>query len=176
MMPSVGGIADMEDQMKLSRFVVPCFLALAVTATPALARTHIKVTLNDNGENIDLSKGMGLGVGMGGDMKKSPMSVTLDKATVKAGKVTFDVVNASKGTVHEVIISPIANLTETMPYINSENRVDEDHGSHLGEVSELDPGQSGGLTITLKPGLYLVYCNIPQHFMDGMWTTLTVTK
>ena len=74
------------------------------------------------------------------------------------------------------IVCWIKDASETLPYLNTENRVDEEHGSHLGEVSELDPGQSGALTITLKPGMYALFCNIPQHYMDGMWTLLTVTK
>lgn len=162
--------------MTLSRFIVPCFVALAVTATPVLAGQTVKVQLSDNGSDIDMSKGMGLGLGMGGDMSKAPMFIKADRKTVKAGKVTFAVSNVSRALVHEVVISAIADENETMPYLNGENRVDEEHGSHLGEVSELEPGQSGALTINLKPGKYLLYCNIPQHFADGMWTTITVTK
>jgi len=75
-----------------------------------------------------------------------------------------------------MIVSAIKSRNETMPYLNNENRVDGEHGSHLGEVSELDPGQSGALTVTLKPRLYLLYCNIPMHYMDGMWTILDVKK
>jgi uncharacterized cupredoxin-like copper-binding protein len=52
--------------------------------------------------------------------------------------------------------------------------VDEDAAGHLGEVSELDPGASGTLTIDLKPGKYVLFCNLPAHFMNGMWTEITV--
>ena len=44
----------------------------------------------------------------------------------------------------------------------------------LGEVSELDPGKSGTLTLKLDPGTYMLFCNIPGHYMAGMWTTVTV--
>ena len=27
----------------------------------------------------------------------------------------------------------------------------------------------------LKPGLYILYCNIPGHYVLGMWTLMTVT-
>ena len=75
-----------------------------------------------------------------------------------------------------MIVSPINNADETLPYLNNESRVDEEHGSHLGEVSELKAGESGALTINLKPGMYALFCNIPNHYMDGMWTLLEVTK
>lgn len=148
-----------------------------VLATPAFAASHsINVKLWDKAGNMDMSKNLGLGIGMNADMSKAVMGVEIDKKTIKAGKITFSVTNVSKDMVHELIVSPISDANETLPYLNNENRVDEEHGSHLGEVSELEPGQSGALTITLKPGLYALFCNIPQHYMDGMWTLLTVTK
>ncbi|MDP8996580.1 MAG: plastocyanin/azurin family copper-binding protein [Pseudomonadota bacterium] len=150
-------------------------LAFAL-ATPSVAGTTINVKLSDKGGTMDMSKGMGLGIGMHGDMKTAIMSIEIDKKTVKAGVVTFKVNNSSKDTIHELIVSPINNADETLPYLNNENRVDEEHGSHLGEVSELNGGASGALTITLKPGMYALFCNIPNHYMDGMWTLLTVTK
>ena len=161
--------------MKISKLVfLPVFAF--ILATPSLAATTINVKLTDKGGTMDMSKGMGLGIGMGGDMKTAIMSVDIDKKKVKAGKVTFAVKNVSKETVHELIVSPIKNAEETLPYLNDENRIDEEHGSHLGEVSELGPGESGALIITLKPGIYALFCNIPNHYMDGMWTLLEVTK
>ena len=44
------------------------------------------------------------------------------------------------------------------------------------EVSELDPGASGSLTVALQPGKYLLICNVPGHYASGMWTEFTVTK
>jgi uncharacterized cupredoxin-like copper-binding protein len=161
--------------MKMYKLLYLPVLAFAL-ATPSFAGTTINVELGDNGGAIDMSKGMGLGIGMHGDMKTAAMSVEIDKKTVKAGVVTFKVTNTSKDTVHELIVSPINNADETLPYLNNENRVDEEHGSHLGEVSELNAGASGALTITLKPGMYALFCNIPNHYMDGMWTLLTVTR
>ena len=163
--------------MKFVKLVAPCLFALALSAPAAFAGiTTINVKLADVGGAMDMSKSLGLGIGMGGDMKTATMSVEVDKKTVKFGRVTFNVTNISKETIHELIVSPIKDASETLPYINNENRVDEEHGSHLGEVSELEPGQSGALTVTLKPGMYALFCNIPNHYMDGMWTLLTVTK
>lgn len=163
--------------MKIIQYAVPLLVALALS-NPALAaaKSTLQVKLWDKGGDIDMSKSMGLGIGMGGDMKTAPMGVDVDKKSIRAGKVTIEVSNTSKTMVHELIVSPIKDANETLPYLNGENRVDEDHGSHLGEVSELEPGQSGALTITLKPGMYALFCNIPNHYMDGMWTLLTVTK
>jgi uncharacterized cupredoxin-like copper-binding protein len=161
--------------MKMHKLLCLPLFAFALVS-PSFAGTTIKVKLWDNGGTMDMSKGMGLGIGMHGDMKTAIMGVEIDKKTVKAGVVTFVVKNSSKETVHELIVSPINNADETLPYLNNENRVDEEHGSHLGEVSELNAGASGALTISLKPGMYALFCNIPNHYMDGMWTLLEVTK
>ena len=71
-----------------------------------------------------------------------------------------------------MVVSPLKSDSEILPYITDENRVDEEKAGHLGEVSELDPGQSGELGIDLVPGKYILYCNIPGHFVSGMWTVL----
>lgn len=162
--------------MKLAKFAVPLLFAVALAVPAAAATSVVKVKLWDKGGQLDLSKSMGMGMGMKADMTKAPMGVDVDKKTVKAGKVTFDATNTSKEMVHELIITPAKTVDETLPYLNNENRIDEEHGAHLGEVSELEPGKSGSLTITMKPGFYVLYCNIPGHYMAGMWTTFTVTK
>ena len=60
--------------------------------------------------------------------------------------VTFEVVNASKDQIHEMIVAKLANTKKPLPYLVDENRVDEDEAGDLGEVSEgLDPGKSGAL-------------------------------
>jgi len=41
---------------------------------------------------------------------------------------------------------------------------------------ELEPGKSGALTLDFKLGLYAIYCNVPGHFGNGMWTLLKVEK
>jgi len=44
----------------------------------------------------------------------------------------------------------------------------------VGEIPETAPGQSGSETFDLKPGKYVMVCNIPGHYDAGMYGTLTV--
>ena len=148
---------------------------LAVSASlPARADTKIKVTLWDKPAIMSAGMQMNMGMGMHGDMSMAGMGIDVDTKNVPAGKVTFDVLNTSKDTIHEMIVSPIRDLDVTLPYVASESRVDEDASGDLGEVSELDPGGAGSLTIDLKPGYYVLFCNVPGHFTSGMWTTIDV--
>lgn len=176
--------------MKLTRrtwFALATGLIVTAAAGPVLAaRTSvIKVSLWDKGAmsmNM-LSQGPMMGMGMekpggpagrmhGGPM--GPMGITTSARTVKAGAVTFEVVNASKDMVHEMVLSPIKDEKTPLPFMKEENKVNEDAAGHLGEVAELEAGQKGALTVNLKPGRYILYCNIPGHYVLGMWTLLTV--
>lgn len=169
--------------MKLTRrkcFALAAALIVAGSAVPALARTAvIKVSLWDKGAMSMNMLGhgpmMGMGMGTPGTrMPMGPMGITASTHTVNAGAVTFEVSNMSKTMVHEMVISPIKDANTPLPYIEAANKVDEDAAGHLGEVAELEPGKKGALTLTLKPGQYILYCNIPGHYVLGMWTLVTV--
>jgi uncharacterized cupredoxin-like copper-binding protein len=86
----------------------------------------------------------------------------------------FNVTNDSKDMVHEMVISPIKDDKTPLPYDKTGNKVDEDAAGHLGEVAELEHGKNGSLTINMKPGRYILYCNIAGHYVLGMWTLITV--
>lgn len=107
-------------------------------------------------------------------MKMAMMGIDVDRTVVPAGNVTFQVRNASQETIHEMLVAPVNSRGAKLPYIADENRVDEDAAGHLGEVSELDPGKKGSLTLDLKPGLYVLFCNVAGHFSQGMWRTIEV--
>ena len=151
---------------------VTAFIAFAPTL--ATAGTTINVKLGDKADGMDMSKNMGLVMGMHGDMQTAPMSIVTSNKFAVRGKVTFSVVNLSKTMIHEMIVAPIKDENTILPYIDAENRVDEDKAGDLGEVSELDPGKSGTLTLDMKPGKYVLFCNVPGHYAMGMWTIIEV--
>jgi uncharacterized cupredoxin-like copper-binding protein len=159
--------------MTYKRFAFFASLAL-ITATPVFADSLVRVTLKDTGAVVDLSQSMGLGMAMKGDMKTATMSIDINQKSVFHGKVKFSVTNGSKETIHEMLVAPIKDDSTLMPFNAAENRIDEVQAKDLGEVSELDPGRSGALTVDMKPGKYLLYCNIPGHYMAGMWTVIEV--
>ncbi len=98
--------------------------ALAITA-PAFADSTVNVKLWD--KNGDMNPDAKMGMGMPANMSMAMMKIELDKKAVPAGKVTFDVTNTSKATVHEMIVVPVADPKKTtLPYVSNENRVDED--------------------------------------------------
>jgi uncharacterized cupredoxin-like copper-binding protein len=153
-------------------------LALATTSARAQGGGMVKVELWDKGANAmdKLGTEPMRGVGMpGAALPARTMGITATPASIQAGEITFEAINNSKALVHEMIVASLKDPTKPLPYIADEQRVDEEKGEHLGEVSELAPGAKGALRITLKPGRYLLYCNVPGHYAMGMWTEVTVT-
>ena len=137
------------------------------------AAALVQVSLWDKGANVQMPIGLAYAV-PGLDVTKATMGIKALPGTVKAGKVTFTVTNDSKDTIHEMIVMYLADPGKPLPYIVAESRVDEDKAGDKGEVSELEPGKSGALTVDLKAGKYLLICNVPGHYGAGMWTEFTV--
>lgn len=162
----------------MPRLAAACVL-LCGFALPAFADTGavVEVTMWDKGANAEMAMDKGIGMAhdptMGGMMDGS-MGMKLSTETVPAGEVTFKVSNTSKDQVHEMLVLPWPADGKGLPYVDKDARFDEDAGGSLGEVEELDPGKSGELTLRLKPGKYVLACNIANHYANGMWMAFTV--
>jgi uncharacterized cupredoxin-like copper-binding protein len=163
-------------------FSVRCFLpiaafaiGLAVTSASQAAGTVVNVSLWDKGADTPMATDLGFPA-TGKDMSQATMGIAVSQDSDKAGETTLEVLNSSEDTIHEMIIARLKDLTQIFPYSENESRVEEDRIEDLGEVSELDPGARGALRLDLKPGSYLLFCNIPGHFRAGMWTVFTVTS
>ncbi|HLH49311.1 MAG TPA: cupredoxin domain-containing protein [Roseiarcus sp.] len=102
------------------------------------------------------------------------MEIRPDRTSVPAGQVTFDVKNESKSLVHEMIVVKSQLPASALPYDKKKDEVEENKIQSLGEVSELQPGKSGTLTIDMKPGAYALLCNQPGHMHNGMWVRFEV--
>jgi uncharacterized cupredoxin-like copper-binding protein len=96
------------------------------------------------------------GGGAGGTVDLSATDFKFDPSdpTVKSGQVTFNLKNDGQ-TTHSLEIEDV----------NGEDQELE------GDVS---PGQSGTLTVNLKPGKYEFYCPIDDHKEMGMEGEITV--
>lgn len=98
-----------------------------------------------------------------------------DQSTVKAGTVTFDVTNWSRGVIHEMLVVAVDRPDAPLPYDYSTQRVVEDQVRSAGETGELQPNQSKSISLDLAPGSYLLLCNVAGHYAAGMEVALTVT-
>jgi uncharacterized cupredoxin-like copper-binding protein len=104
------------------------------------------------------------------------MTLKPDPGSVKAGRVTFRVRNAAVTERHEMIIARVADPTARLPYDAVQHRVIESKLQALGEVSGIKPGETKSLTVTLKPGKYLLLCNVRGHYEAGMTAPFEVAE
>jgi uncharacterized cupredoxin-like copper-binding protein len=88
------------------------------------------------------------------------------ETSVPAGNVTFNATNVGK-VPHELMI-------ERMPIkMDAPGQPNEDAAQ--GMIEDMDPGQSGSMTLDLKPGMYVLFCNAPGHYAQGQHTMFKVT-
>jgi len=106
------------------------------------------------------------------------MSIALSTNTAPAGKVTFDITNNGP-SLHELVVLKTDIAPGELPENPDEpgQVVEEGEGVvPIGEDGNIPPGTSATLTLNLKPGTYQVICNLPGHYVAGMYTDLTITK
>jgi uncharacterized cupredoxin-like copper-binding protein len=91
-----------------------------------------------------------------------------NSTTASSGKVTFNVRNA--GTVkHEFVV---IKTNKPAGALLKNGRADET--GNIGEIPGLQPGQSKTLSLKMKPGHYVLLCNMPGHYMAGQHVDFTV--
>ena len=101
----------------------------------------------------------------------SDHAFTINTASTKAGPVAFTFVNDATAE-HEMIIlktdAPLDSLE-----VGKDFRVSED--ASVGEISETPAGKTVTQSFDLAPGKYILLCNIPLHYGQGMRLEFTVT-
>lgn len=136
-------------------------LLLATAPFPALAKTAAASTTT---VNVELNEEGGQEV------------MKLDKATVPAGKVVFEVTNGSVMHPHEMIVVKTPLKPAQLAINSDRSKVDEKKFKGAKEVSAIQPGERGKLAMDLAPGHYVLLCNLKNHFKDGMYAEFTVTE
>ncbi len=156
--------------------------AAIALSKPAFAqddtKTIVQVNMWDNGADMiggfDMEHRVMLGTADAAFKDDAPMGITPNKYVIARGDVTFVVTNTSELMEHEMIVVPIADVTQALPYNTDSERMDEDAAGAIGEVPETAIGETGSVTLRLQPGTYMLACNIAGHYAMGMWTLVTV--
>ncbi len=141
-------------------------LALATCEPPSNVGQIVQVSLSDGG----------------GMMGPFPMmlGLTPSSTSVAAGRVTFVATNFGHLN-HEFLILPMpADGLGTRP-VGADGKIDE--SASLGEASKscasgtgngIAPGSRSWVTLNLGPGTYELLCDMPWHYANGMYASLTV--
>jgi uncharacterized cupredoxin-like copper-binding protein len=101
--------------------------------------------------------------------------IQLSASSAAAGPITFNIQNTGEQT-HEFVVVKTDLAADKLPMDGDSPEVDEDASSltAVDEVEDIAAGTSGKLDVTLQPGHYVVFCNVPGHYQLGMHTDFTV--
>ena len=113
-----------------------------------------------------------------------PMTFVIDKSTAPAGDVTFVVKN--DGTIaHELVVLQTDTASDQIPVnaagdppapvATGANKILEDN--NVGETGEPDVAKGDTRTFTIKamkPGHYVLVCNLAAHYQMGLRADFTV--
>ncbi len=109
-------------------------------------------------------------------VKLGDYSFTPSSPTVKAGPVTITAPNDGQ-ILHELVVFKTDKSAGSLPEKGAE--VDEDGleaggATNEGEIQDVAPGQTKSTDFKLAPGTYVMICNVPGHYAQGMYGTITV--
>jgi uncharacterized cupredoxin-like copper-binding protein len=155
-------------------FVVVAFGVGLITMAVLDSRTVAPAVSASHGENLPTQAGHA-----GAFVKASvdDFSIKVDQTTIPSGKVTFNVANLGP-SFHEFVILKTDHAAGKLPIVKQEGymRADEESSgdTNVAELGGIKIGGSKELTTTLKPGHYVIVCNLPMHYQLGMRTALTV--
>lgn len=99
--------------------------------------------------------------------------IEVDRGTAPSGAVRFDIRNDGR-VVHEFVILRSDHAADALPREGAE--VSEHGAGKLqDEVENIGPGKTVSLTTRLKPGRYVLICNLTGHYGRGMHAAFRVT-
>lgn len=94
----------------------------------------------------------------------------------EAGSVAISAPNVGQ-VEHELVLFKTDDDPASLPVSGGEvdeGALEEQGAQNAGEIEEVLPGQTKEATIKLAPGRYVMFCNLPAHYEQGMYGSFTV--
>jgi uncharacterized cupredoxin-like copper-binding protein len=98
--------------------------------------------------------------------------IKLDRSSIPSGQVRFSVKNDGK-IKHEFVVLRTNIAPGKLP-LNSDGEANEEIAESPGEIPGIASGKSRSLDVVLKPGKYVLLCNLPGHYKAGQYTGTSV--
>ena len=133
-------------------------------APTSAATTSQSTTASGNGSGNNLS------------VKMSDYSFTPSSPTVKAGALTITAPNDGQ-IKHELVVFKTDKPAGSLPTKGAEvdeDGLEESGATNEGEIQDVAPGQTKSTDFKLAPGTYVMICNVPGHYAQGMYGNITV--
>ena len=111
----------------------------------------------------------------GNEVTLDDYSISTASSTASPGAVTFDLTNDA-GQIHEFVVVKTDLAADALP-LDETGDVDEngDGIEPVDEVEDIAAGALAHLTVDLAAGTYVLLCNLPGHYRQGMHASFTVS-
>ena len=103
---------------------------------------------------------------------ESSYQITLSADSVSAGKTTFHITNQAQDAPHQFAVIKTDQAAGQLP--TSNGQVDTTNLNVVADTDNIAPGASQDLMVDLTPGSYVLICNLPGHYQQGMYASFTV--
>jgi uncharacterized cupredoxin-like copper-binding protein len=116
------------------------------------------------------------------DVTLQEFSVATDPTSAEAGEMTFEATNDGPADTHEFVVFRTDLSLTDLP--TDENGAVDEAGEGLeliGEIEDIEVGETDSVTLNLDAGNYVFVCNIwdedeqEAHYQEGMRTGFTVS-
>jgi uncharacterized cupredoxin-like copper-binding protein len=96
-------------------------------------------------------------------------------ATAEAGSVAINAPNEGK-VEHELMLLKTNTDPAKLPTASDGGVEEKLHmvAEENGEIADVEPGDTKSVTFDLTPGKWVMFCNLPGHYAQGMYGSLTV--
>jgi uncharacterized cupredoxin-like copper-binding protein len=102
-------------------------------------------------------------------------TVTPDPDSAPAGEVTFDVTNDAD-QIHEFVVFKTDLAPDQLPTEEGGDVDEAGEGVELvDEIEDIEGGSTQSLTVNLDAGKYVLICNLPGHYAQGMHAGFSVS-
>lgn len=101
------------------------------------------------------------------------LAVVPDTLTTAAGPITFVVHNDGVAR-HDFYVLKTDLPADKLPTNTGEVLVTATGIESIGRIANIDIGSSGSLSLNLTPGKYVLICNVPGHYDEGMYVGFLV--
>jgi uncharacterized cupredoxin-like copper-binding protein len=134
---------------------------------------------DDDGDDGGATTGADTGTAAGagtvtvemGDFFFDPKDVTAD-----AGSVTISAPNVGQ-VEHELVLFKTDADPASLPVSGGdvdEEALGKQGAEEAGEIADVPPGQTKEKSFKLTAGKYVMFCNLPAHYQQGMYGSVTV--
>jgi uncharacterized cupredoxin-like copper-binding protein len=107
------------------------------------------------------------------DVKVKDFKIEPLLPTIEDGLVTLRVQNEGPAT-HEFVLTRSDLPADKLPLAADGLSVDEGSVVPIGELTEVEAGAAGELTLALTRGRYVLFCNFEGHYLTGMYASIEV--